>query len=170
MTRYKPSRLTINRIIQRALIVMLVTASALSSAAVLLEARTEQQLEQGKPIERELAGGQQHSYQITLAEGQYASVVVEQRGIDVAVELQTTDGKIIASFNNEYRNQGEEKIEMVAEALSYRLIVKASLINAPTAQYRIRVGEIRAATKDDRSMHEARKLEADYRRALQAGK
>jgi hypothetical protein len=40
-------------------------------------------LELGKPVERELAGGQKHAYQITLAEGQYASVVVELRGIDI---------------------------------------------------------------------------------------
>src|SRR5262245_38954917 len=38
-------------------------------------------LELGKPIERELAGGQSHAYQITLAAGQYLNVVVEQRGI-----------------------------------------------------------------------------------------
>src|SRR5262245_16891409 len=44
-------------------------------------------LELGKPIERELAGGQSHAYQITLAAGQYLNVVVEQRGIDVVVTL-----------------------------------------------------------------------------------
>src|SRR5262245_37576641 len=40
-------------------------------------------LELGKSIERELAGGQTHSYLIALAAGQYLHVVVEQRGIDV---------------------------------------------------------------------------------------
>ena len=34
-------------------------------------------LELGMPIERELAGGQKHSYQINLNEGQYANVMVE---------------------------------------------------------------------------------------------
>src|SRR2546430_2688904 len=41
-------------------------------------------LELGKPIERDLAGEQRHSYQITLAAGQYATAVLEQRGIDSA--------------------------------------------------------------------------------------
>ena len=94
MARHKPSRSIINHIIQRAVIILLVAASVLSYSTSLLAARVEQEpalLEQGKPIERELAGGQQHSYQIALAEGQYASVVVEQRGIDVAVELQTSE-------------------------------------------------------------------------------
>src|SRR5262249_42228438 len=42
-------------------------------------------LEPGKPIERELSGGQTHSYKITMISGQYLQVVVAQRGIDVAV-------------------------------------------------------------------------------------
>lgn len=128
-------------------------------------------LEASKPIERELAGGQEHSYDIRLAEGQYASLIVEQRGLDVVVQLLAVTGKIRLSFDGEYRSQGEEKVEMVAEAAgSYRLSVKASSKSAPTGQYEIRVAELRAATKNDRLMHEARKLEADGGRAFSAGK
>src|SRR5687767_14603490 len=36
-------------------------------------------LELGKAVERELAGGQKHSYQITLNKGQYTSLIVEQQ-------------------------------------------------------------------------------------------
>src|SRR5262245_3929002 len=39
-------------------------------------------LEPGKPVERELSGGQSHSYKITLVPGQYLRIEVEQRGID----------------------------------------------------------------------------------------
>src|SRR5262245_62160915 len=46
-------------------------------------------LEPGKPVERELSGGQAHSYKIAMISGQYAHIVVEQRGIDVAVTLFT---------------------------------------------------------------------------------
>lgn len=128
-------------------------------------------LELGKPIERELAGGQEHSYKITLAQGQYASVIVEQRGIDVVVRLLGTEGQFIAGFDNEYRSQGEEKVEMVAEAAgSYRLSVAAASKSAPTGSYEIRVAEIRAATSNDRSMQEARKLEANFHQAFFAGK
>src|SRR5262245_22035602 len=38
-------------------------------------------LEPGKPIEREISGGQSHSYKITMTPGQYLHVVVAQRGI-----------------------------------------------------------------------------------------
>lgn len=44
-------------------------------------------LELGKPVERELFGGQSHSYRIVLAAKQYLHVVVDQRGIDVVVAL-----------------------------------------------------------------------------------
>src|SRR6185295_17086771 len=40
-------------------------------------------LEPGKPIECELAGEQKHQYQLPLGAGQYAGVIVEQRGIDL---------------------------------------------------------------------------------------
>jgi hypothetical protein len=49
-------------------------------------------LEPGKPIERELSGGQSHSYKITIVSGQYLKIAVEQRGIDVGVALSTPDG------------------------------------------------------------------------------
>jgi hypothetical protein len=37
-------------------------------------------LEPGKPLQREPAGGQSHSYQFTLTSGQYLHVIVDQRG------------------------------------------------------------------------------------------
>ena len=40
-----------------------------------------QKLEVGNPIERELSGGQSHTYEITLTAGQYLNAVVEQRRI-----------------------------------------------------------------------------------------
>jgi tetratricopeptide (TPR) repeat protein len=151
-----------------------VQADVVASSSSAFEVQTAQEvtwLESGKPIAREMAGGQEHSYQIRLGEGQYASVIIEQRGIDVVVELFGIQGKAIAGFDLEYRTQGEEKVEMVSEAAgSYRLSVKASSKSAPPGGYNIRVAEIRAATRDDRLLHEARQLLWDLERALMAGK
>jgi hypothetical protein len=36
----------------------------------------------GQPLERDIAGGQLHAYQLKLAAGQFMRVVVEQKGID----------------------------------------------------------------------------------------
>jgi len=49
-------------------------------------------LEPGKPVERELAGSEVHSYQFTLTSGQYLHVAVDQAGIDVVVVLRGPDG------------------------------------------------------------------------------
>ena len=54
-------------------------------------------LEAGKPIERKLSGGESHSYQLNVTTGQYARVVVEQKGIDVVVSLFGPDGKLITA-------------------------------------------------------------------------
>jgi hypothetical protein len=43
-------------------------------------------LELGKPIERQIAGSQRHSYQTALAQGEYANVIVTQRGVNVIVK------------------------------------------------------------------------------------
>ena len=129
------------------------------------------QLEPGKPIERELTGGQSHSYQMTLAAGQYVRLAVDQRGIDVVARLFGLDGKQIAEFDNEIRLQGVETVSWVAEvAGSYRLDLLARYKNSAAGQYEIRVDELRVATDDDRTLHEALKLNTEFFILGRAGK
>jgi hypothetical protein len=44
-------------------------------------------LKVGQAVERELKGGEGHSYHVPLTSGQYVRVVVEQKGIDVLVKV-----------------------------------------------------------------------------------
>src|SRR5215475_13533274 len=128
-------------------------------------------LESGKPIERELAGGQSHDYQLTLADGQYVNLVVDQRGIDVVVKLFGPDGKAIMEFDSESRVQGQESVSLVAEAGgSYQLSVQSKLNRSAAGRYEIRIEELRAATDDDRALYEARKLISECVRLRSAGK
>ena len=60
-------------------------------------------LEPSTPIERELAGGRTHAYQITLTEGQYLGVTVEQRGINIGLQILGPDSKQVAEFDSEDR-------------------------------------------------------------------
>src|SRR5262245_47641581 len=53
-------------------------------------------LEPDKAIERELASGERHDYRITLSAGEFARIVVEQRGIDVTVSVLTANGEKVA--------------------------------------------------------------------------
>ena len=128
-------------------------------------------LEVGNFIERELAGGQKHIYEITLAAGQYAGVIIEHRGIDVLARLLRPDGKLMAEFDDELRSQGRETPELVAEErISYRLEVEAKRLNAPVGSYSVRFEELRAATDKDRTLQEARGLLAESARLWRAGK
>src|SRR5262249_7404123 len=70
----------------------------------------------GTPVERELSGGQLHSYKIMTLSGQYLHIVVEQRGIDVSVTLFTPDGRKICEVDGEQATVGAETISAVAEA------------------------------------------------------
>src|SRR5829696_133764 len=72
-------------------------------------------LELNKPIEKELSGGQSHSYAITLATGQYAHVVVDQHGIDVIVSFRRLDGGKIVEVDTPSDDRGPEPISLVAD-------------------------------------------------------
>jgi CHAT domain-containing protein/predicted negative regulator of RcsB-dependent stress response len=108
-------------------------------------------LEPGKPIERELSGGQSHSYKITMTSGQYLHIVVEQRGIDVTVALFTPDGKKIIEVDSEPVTEGSETISAIAEAAgAYRIEVGSAKKTAQTGRYEIKVQELREATAEDK--------------------
>jgi CHAT domain-containing protein/tetratricopeptide (TPR) repeat protein len=108
-------------------------------------------LEPGKPVERELSGGQSHSYKITMLSGQYMRIVVEQRGIDVAVALFTPDGKKISEVNSDPLIEGAETVSAIAEAPgAYLIEARSTEKTARTGRYEIKIGELRAATAEDK--------------------
>src|SRR6266540_1017266 len=108
-------------------------------------------LEPGKPVERELSGGQSHSYKITMISGQYLRIVIEQRGIDVAVALFTPDGKKINEVNSDPLIEGSETVSAIAKAPgAYLIEVRSSEKTAKTGRYEIKVEELRAATAEDK--------------------
>jgi len=123
-------------------------------------------LELGQLIERELKGGQSHSYQVSVGAGQYAYVAVNQIGIDVVVKLVAPDGKLITQFDSPNGSLGVEPVHIVAEATgAYRLEVSSFETTARPGRYEIKLTEIRSATEPDktrlaayRALDEAQKL------------
>src|ERR1700730_2247216 len=88
-------------------------------------------LKLGTPIDRELTGGQKHSYQLSLAQGQYGSVTIDQMGIDIVAHLFAGDEQLLADVDSEKTTQGSEKIEVVADvAGNYKIEIEPSLRNA----------------------------------------
>lgn len=107
-------------------------------------------LDPGKPIERELLGGQAHSYRLRLAAGEYLHVVVEQRGVNVAVALIAPDGKQIIEVDGSNDPKGLEDLLFVADvAGAYQLKVRAVEKEKAAGRYEIKVKEQRPATAED---------------------
>jgi CHAT domain-containing protein/Tfp pilus assembly protein PilF len=128
-------------------------------------------LELDRPVEREIVGAQTHSYEMQLSSSQFASVTIQQLGIDVLARLFGPDGQLIAEVDADSRPVGQEVVEFVAAATGpYRIEVKARYESLPAGRYEIRIAELRPATERDNSLDEARRLHARARREFQAGK
>jgi len=127
-------------------------------------------LEPGKPVERELAGGQTHEYHLQLAAGQYLHVVVDQRGIDVVVTLFGPDGKKLAEVDSPNGTQGPEPVSVIAGASgAYRLKVSALEKTAPAGRYEAKVEELRPATENDRTRMAAQQAYQEAERLRSEG-
>jgi hypothetical protein len=76
-------------------------------------------LESGKPAERELSGGQSHSYKIAVISGQYLRILVEQGGIDVAVGDRRGVANTLLNIGSVHESLGEthKALEKYNEAL-----------------------------------------------------
>jgi CHAT domain-containing protein/Tfp pilus assembly protein PilF len=150
------------------LLVCLAATTVYSQSSVAPEVTV---LEIGKPIEREIAGGQKHNFQVSLSENQYAKITLEQRGVDVVARVLGADGKLLTEFDSVITKQGTEEIEIVALAAgNYRLEIETKLKNAPAARYEIRLAELRVAAEADISLNEARTLFGESVRLARAGK
>ena len=128
-------------------------------------------LKLNEPVERDLAGGNAHDYQITLSEGQYMRIVVEQRNIDVVLTLFGPDAKQLVIVDDDSTGKAEERISQVAAAPgAYRLNIAPKQKTSPAGSYSIRLLELRAATENDRTLQQARDLHAQSLSLYRAGK
>jgi len=79
----------------------------------------------GQPVERELAGGQSHNYQVTLAAGQFMRVVAMQKGINIRIALAGPEGKEVWEANFSGNFGGQESLSFEAPAAgAYRITIK----------------------------------------------
>ncbi len=117
-------------------------------------------LTQGQNIERELAGGGSQSYKIRAAANQYLKIVVEQKGIDVVVEVYLPDGKKLFEVDSPNGAQGPELLEVFAPTDGdYTLKVRALEEKAEAGRYEIKILELRTATENDKKLTDATVLE-----------
>ena len=119
-----------------------------------------ERLELRQSVDRELAGGQKHKYELVILEGQYASIVIEQRGIDVEVNVSEPDSGVITRIDSEALRYGEERVELVGGKTTgtYTIGVENKVVGTVAGHYTIRLDELRSATPKEQSLDEARRL------------
>src|SRR5437016_4803843 len=100
----------------------------------------------GRPVERQLAGGQSHSYRVVLTAGQYLHVIVIQHGIDVVVKLFAPDGKQLIEVDSPNGTEGPEPVFAIARASgAYLLEVRSLEKDAAAGRYEVKIEELRTA-------------------------
>ena len=128
-------------------------------------------LEVGKPITRELKGGEVHAYAVQLEAGQYARVSVDQEGIDILVAVFGPDGAKVEEVDGFNGALGFEPVYFLAAAAgTFRVEVQSLDAAARPGRYEIKLVALRAATNEDRLLPEAKALSANAVALLDAGK
>jgi hypothetical protein len=94
----------------------------------------------GDPVKREMAGGESHTYLLTLAQGQYVQVGVGQYGIDVIITMIGPDGRRLVAANIAGINELREFLSMVAEISGvYRVEIRPVDKTAVTGRYEVAI-------------------------------
>ncbi len=124
----------------------------------------------GRATQREIAGGQAQTYQIRLTAGQFMSVVVEQKGIDVALALAGPDGNQLVENDLTNVIGGREPLSYVAATdgqyqLTVRAVNKTALAGIYLAGLEVRA----SASALDRQRIEAEGLTNEARRLIRQG-
>ncbi len=95
-------------------------------------------LVKGQPIQQEMKGGDVYNYQLNMEQGQFAYVVVLQKGIDVVVTAYKPDGEKAQEVDSPNGASGPEPVKLAADAAGlYRIEVKSLEANADAGQYEV---------------------------------
>ncbi|HEX4945083.1 MAG TPA: tetratricopeptide repeat protein [Blastocatellia bacterium] len=123
----------------------------------------ETKLELNKSVEREIAGGESHSYQITLHPGQLVRFRLEQQTLDSTLLLAAPDDKPMAEVNWTDAGQPEVLVLEALQAGNYHLTVRGVGTALRRGAYRLETTASATATPQDRKHLAAQTLllEAD---------
>jgi CHAT domain-containing protein/tetratricopeptide (TPR) repeat protein len=101
------------------------------------------------PLERELAGGEVHSYRLRLTAGQFIRAIFEQRGIDILVTLSGPDGEPLLQVDNPVGAWGPEPLFFeTPRGGAYTIEVRARKASASIGRYQFSMEARRAGVAD----------------------
>ena len=116
----------------------------LQGAAFARQSPAPAELQLGKPVEREIAPGQVHSYALRLDAGAFVRAVVDQRGVDLVVRVVGPDGAQLAEVDSPNGEWGPEPVKLETQAAGvYRLEVRPLDERASTGRYEVLLATVR---------------------------
>ncbi|HEX8474072.1 MAG TPA: CHAT domain-containing protein [Pyrinomonadaceae bacterium] len=149
----------------------LLSACLLSCAAdrLAVAQATRPRTQQARPLEREIAGSEMHSYGVTSTPGQLIRAFFEQRGVDVVITLLDPEGQELQRVDNPAAGSwGPEPLFFeVGRGGRYFIQVRPRSPSAPPGRYLFGIESRRAAAGDkgtfpaERAFAEAARLLAD---------
>jgi CHAT domain-containing protein/tetratricopeptide (TPR) repeat protein len=108
-------------------------------------------LELSKPIEREIHGGEKHSYKVHAESRQFIHAVIVQHGIHVSASASDATGKQIPIADSMNGSYGPEPVSIIPEHSGDVVFeVSASSTDTPSGHYQIRLTDLRVPTESDR--------------------
>ena len=135
----------------RRLQLLVLTSAALLICGLPVHAQTTKDLPELASVERELKGGETHSYRVSLTAGQFLHVVVEQIGVDVVAAAFAPGGEQLSHCDSPNDRWGSESVVLVApQAGEYRVDVISPDSKAAAGRYQIKIVALRAATAVDK--------------------
>ncbi len=127
-------------------------------------------LQPGVEIDRPIARGETHEFRLTLAAGDCITVVVDQHGVDVAVQVRDTRSAVIADADDDVTKGGSEQLDLVAAVSGvYTLVVSPSPGNVAPGTFGIRAINRHAASGADQMLQQARTLRSEASKQSEGG-
>src|SRR5579859_3109932 len=100
-------------------------------------------LKAGKSAAGEISGLETRTHPIEMQTGQFASITLHHRGIDIIARVLAPDATAILKTPTIYHTSGPEAADFVAETTGIYHIEISAPYREPPGRYQIDVGEIR---------------------------
>lgn len=104
----------------------------------------------GQSVERQIAGGESHTYQLPLTAGEFIRFRLAQRGIDATLILTAPNGKQLVEMNLTRAGDQESLSLEAAAAGGCRLTVRCGGVAVLRGAYRLEAAVQATATAQDR--------------------
>jgi CHAT domain-containing protein/tetratricopeptide (TPR) repeat protein len=116
-------------------------------------------LQAGAAIERQLAGGESHSYSLQASPGARLLITVEQRGIDVEVVVLRPDGTTLIAVDSPTDSEGPESVLLSPDASGpFEIQVRSPNPGVAPGAYALNLEELAESTPAERERVEAERL------------